>query len=123
MKNIIELLDDPGMDPFLLVDLEKQHYEWLRHEKCFVCRQRPVDVHHVKTRGAGGRFWQTVPLCRIHHSSVHSQGVKTFQLRTGLDLMQAAGWYWTRSPAANELMGILEEIPEKNEKKTANPPG
>lgn len=48
---------------------------------CQVCnRPGPSDVHHWKTRGAGGTddLENLVSLCRNHHMEFHSTGRKTF---------------------------------------------
>jgi len=48
---------------------------------CVLCQREAQDVHHVKSRAAGGRntLDNLVSLCRIHHDLVHGvrwQGVE-----------------------------------------------
>ena len=43
---------------------------------CLVCGHPAPDLHHVKTRGAGGE--KTLPLCRAHHTECHAIGRWTF---------------------------------------------
>lgn len=39
-----------------------------------------IDPHHVRTRGAGGRDKSNlVPLCRKHHTELHTIGRYTFE--------------------------------------------
>ena len=39
-----------------------------------------IDAHHIKSKGSGGGFINNlIPLCRKHHSLVHSMGRLTFQ--------------------------------------------
>ena len=44
---------------------------------CLVCLDTPCDVHHVKTRGAGGHDLpeNLMPLCPKHHGLVHLSGL------------------------------------------------
>ena len=55
-----------------------------------------VDPHHVKTRGAGGvDKANIVPLCRIHHTELHTIGRITFEDKYRLgDLIVRAGHIW-----------------------------
>lgn len=49
-----------------------------------VCNKPGVsDVHHVRTRGAGGLDIpeNLMSLCRVHHVEVHKIGVLTFYRR------------------------------------------
>jgi hypothetical protein len=57
-----------------------------RRMPCCVCSRRPADPAHIVSRGAGGRPDQCVPLCRRCHSAQHSEGIKTFQERRGINL-------------------------------------
>jgi 5-methylcytosine-specific restriction endonuclease McrA len=53
----------------------------MRMSKCLACEcPPPVDIHHIKSRGAGGKddIWNVIPLCRFCHSKWHNQGAKTF---------------------------------------------
>ena len=65
-------------------DVERYVYAWLTHKKCCVC-QRPAEFHHVDHVGAGfdrtkvqhiGR--RCLPLCREHHTEVHTQPLQEF---------------------------------------------
>ena len=58
---------------------------------CDVCGRGPVDVHHFRSRGAGGRdsFDNLSPLCRRHHTEFHTIGAKTFYEKYGKQIRQA----------------------------------
>lgn len=52
-------------------------------EACLVCGAHTEggnDLHHVKTRGAGGTDhpWNLMPLCNGHHRELHNSGFLTF---------------------------------------------
>lgn len=46
--------------------------------------------HHIKTRAAGGRDSDTVPLCGFHHAQVHRWGVGTFEELHGISFAAIA---------------------------------
>lgn len=50
----------------------------------------PSDPAHVRSRGAGGKDADVVPLCRKHHDEQHQHGIQTFQERHGVDLADVA---------------------------------
>lgn len=47
--------------------------------RCLVCN-RPAELHHIKTRGAGGgdQPFNLIPLDREHHMEVHQIGLSKF---------------------------------------------
>jgi 5-methylcytosine-specific restriction endonuclease McrA len=58
---------------------------------CLVCGYSPADAAHVKSRGAGGGWYQNlVPLCRKHHTEQHTIGIKTFEKKYDLNLKATA---------------------------------
>ena len=71
------------------------HAEYIRTLPCVACHlPGPSDPHHVKSRGAGGKAENNlIPLCRVHHTEIHQQGVKTFAKKWGLDLKAKAVLY------------------------------
>lgn len=66
----------------------EERVEWYRHQFCVVpgCDEGPCHVAHVKSRGAGGKADDAVPLCTKHHSESHDIGILTFQRKYGIDL-------------------------------------
>jgi len=50
------------------------------NKSCLVCNRLGVDLHHVKSRGSGGsdESFNLMPLCRWHHSQLHSEGLNKF---------------------------------------------
>jgi len=68
-------------------DLERYTYGALLHKRCVVCGKR-ADIHHVDQVGMGynrntkpqlGAL--VMPLCRVHHSELHTIGRTAFENR------------------------------------------
>lgn len=58
---------------------DKAHLKFVASQPCLVCGRSPADAHHLRfsqPRGMGLKVSDefTVPLCRIHHRDVHSNG-------------------------------------------------
>lgn len=53
---------------------------FLRWNGCAVpgCELGEIHVHHLKSRGAGGTWEDTVPLCGFHHRLWHQVGPQAF---------------------------------------------
>jgi hypothetical protein len=66
-------------------DISKMVYACLMAKKCCICG-KPCDLHHVDSVGAHGGNrerinhigLQCLPLCREHHTSLHTMGNKDF---------------------------------------------
>lgn len=67
--------------------------KWMRALPCCACGGGPCEVHHVRSRGAGGGADDTVPLCSVCHRLLHTEGAKTFSRRLFLDLSELATKY------------------------------
>jgi len=53
----------------------------LKESPCLACgKSVPVDLHHVRTRGANGpdEYWNMLPLCRADHTRWHYGGPSKF---------------------------------------------
>lgn len=80
-----------------------ERVHWLQSFGCCVphCARADAQVHHVRTRGAGGTWRDTVPLCVKHHRELHDIGRDTFAARHDVDLHGQArkfvSW-WERVP-------------------------
>lgn len=59
--------------------VNKELIEAVKLTPCVACGQRPSDVHHVTTRGAGGHDLPNnlMPLCHMHHVEWHKKGPTT----------------------------------------------
>ena len=71
--------------------------KFIRGLPCLVCKSNimNVDPHHIKSRGAmGGDSGNVVPLCRIHHTMIHTYGTKTFEGKFKLNLKAFAEELW-----------------------------
>lgn len=66
--------------------------ERCRYLRCCACGSKgQSDPAHLRSRGAGGRDrGNVVPLCRPCHDAQHTEGIRTFQRRRGLDLVAVA---------------------------------
>jgi len=81
-------------DPCLLRDraIWRDNVETLVH----VCLG-PVQVCHVKSRGAGGADdSNVVAMCAAAHDEQHRLGIRSFQKRWDIDLKAEAASLWTR---------------------------
>lgn len=75
--------------------LESQaNLDLMRRLPCEVCAVTPVEVHHWKTKGAGGGddLTNLHPLCIVHHRQFHHMGAKTFWKKYG----EAITWFRQR---------------------------
>lgn len=81
--------DVPVKRPLLeyVDDVDHYTYMCLIYKKCVVCGKRS-DLHHIDTIGIGndrnevqhlGR--EVMSLCRLHHTEIHSLGVKDFMTK------------------------------------------
>jgi Putative HNHc nuclease len=54
--------------------------ELCKFKPCHICGTTKADPHHVKSKKSGGHDIERnlVPLCRKHHSEVHTIGLVTF---------------------------------------------
>lgn len=77
---------------------------------CIICGYYGVDLHHVKTRGAGGtdEDYNLVPLCHAHHVEVDHQG----DYRMGLKYPSYQKWLikndWKYNPITKKYYRELE---------------
>jgi len=82
------------------------YLQWLRGRNCAVnnhdCKWgiEAAHVDHGGDKGMGtkasDRF--AIPLCGWHHDKQHVWGRKTFELRTGVDMLALAAAYWKAWP-------------------------
>ena len=66
--------------------------EWMWGMVCAACKSgwgKP-HIHHVKTRGAGGKAADTVPLCPKCHRLVHDMGRRYVEALYSIDLLSIA---------------------------------
>jgi len=61
-------------------DLLKKYHEYIRRHGCVLCKkpnkEEIVDPHHFPhTKGAGGKDWHVIPLCRAHHQMWQSDSI------------------------------------------------
>lgn len=63
---------------------------WIQAQPCAVCGRSPSECAHVRSRGAGGKAADILPLCRTCHSEQHQVGRETFEATRGVNLAQIA---------------------------------
>lgn len=47
---------------------------WVQMQPCLACGGWPSECAHVKSRGAGGKAEDTIPLCHACHAKQHNEG-------------------------------------------------
>ena len=71
---------------------DEEYLEFIRLKPCIICHMKKSEVHHVKTKGAGGSDYLTVPLCSKHHisgsKSVHNMGILSFSNYWNINLYE-----------------------------------
>jgi hypothetical protein len=82
-----------------------QHRAWVRRHRCSVpeCMRLPIECAHVRSGTDGGVALKPsdrwcISLCRHHHAEQHRLGEPGFEARYGLDLVQLATMFASRSP-------------------------
>ena len=72
--------------------------------ECLICGYVGVDIHHVKTRGAGGpdEAWNMVKLCHGHHQQLHTMGDKKFSEKHGVYREWLTKNRWKVNPITNK---------------------
>lgn len=93
LKRLMERRDAFAADRGCTIDKPRRYQNprylaFVRTMPCVVCRHGIVDAHHAETRGAGGTDLCAIPLCRIHHGSIHRIGVKTFPQHYRIDIVE-----------------------------------
>ena len=79
-------------------NVDEAYREWIRALPCLLLGRTghyrchgPVQVCHVKSRGAGGPDRQNVvPMCAGAHGEQHCYGIRSFEQRYGLNLKATA---------------------------------
>ncbi len=91
--------------------------DYIRDQPCVVCdRPAPSDPHHVRSRGAGGRWYDCVPLCRACHGELHQLGQTAFCEERNLDFaLLISGLlrrYLIETTVAAPLWELLRDLPK-----------
>jgi len=68
-------------------EIDEAYLDFIRRRPCCVCQyDRGCDPHHLKTRATGGSDYTVIPLCRFHHTQIHTWGLSKFEDRNLIDL-------------------------------------
>ena len=74
----------------------------------------PVQVCHVKSRGAGGNdHGNIVPLCAGAHDEQHRMGIRSFEQRWGVVLADEAKRLWRVYQARYEISTLEDECSDR----------
>jgi hypothetical protein len=86
------------------------HRAWVRRHQCSIprCQRLPIECAHVRTGSDGGTALKPadcwlISLCRYHHAEQHRVGEASFAARYGLDLIELAREFASRSPHAVKI--------------------
>jgi len=87
------------MDDFLIPkkprEKNPEYVKFIRSLPCLACKKPGCDPHHIKSRGAGGGdSANLVPLCRVHHTMIHTYGRRTFEKKFHISLLVMAVNLW-----------------------------
>lgn len=81
-----------------------KHREFVRRLGCCVpdCENTNIEFAHIRTAANSGigikpPDWFGVGLCQKHHVEQHNKGQRWFELEYGIDLLEMAFLYATRS--------------------------
>jgi hypothetical protein len=94
----------------------REHLRYVAQQPCLVCGRKPSDPHHLRHaqpralgRKASDEF--AVPLCRVHHRSVHRAGdERAWWKGFGIDPIKVARKLWKRT-RVNE--GRIRQAPDR----------
>ena len=64
---------------------DKAFLALVRAQECECC-SNAADAHHLITVGAGGSDYTAVPLCRLHHSELHTMPLRAFEDKYDVNL-------------------------------------
>jgi hypothetical protein len=83
---------------------------WSETECCIICGCQGVDLHHVKSRGAGGSDldYNLMPLAHKYHQELHTIGLNTMSIKYPQveDWLHKNGWEY--EPYAERWVHELE---------------
>jgi Rad52/22 family double-strand break repair protein len=89
----------------------KEHLRFIATQPCLVCGRSPAHAHHVRYAQPRGLSLKvsdefTVPLCAIHHHSIHTTGKeREWWLERNIDPLKIASELWQKSHEINPAPG------------------
>jgi hypothetical protein len=89
------------------------HRAWVRRHHCSVpsCERTPIECAHVRKGRNGGTALKpsdrwVISLCVRHHREQHQIGERAFEVRYGIDLLELASEFTSRSPHWRKLVAM-----------------
>jgi hypothetical protein len=81
--------------------------------RCVVCKSTPTDIHHIRSRGAGGTDddFNLINLCRRCHSKVHQIGMIKMMYESAELLIYLSDKGWVIS----EMFGVKKLVRNSEE--------
>jgi len=108
----------------------KEHLRFVASQPCLICGRSPSHAHHIRYAQSRGLSLKvsdefTVPLCAIHHGSIHTTGKeREWWQERNIDPLEIANALWqqsrkgTRSPAG--AAASRDNAPDEREPARAN---
>ena len=69
---------------------DANYLSYVRGMRCLVCGDTNTDPHHLISRGSFGSDYTAIPLCREHHTELHSSGITKFEEKYSINLWKDA---------------------------------
>ena len=108
---------------------DREHLLFVGSLPCIVCGRRPAHAHHLRfaqPRAMGSKVsdeW-TVPLCPIHHRSLHDAGVEAeWWQAKGIDAKAEAETLWRQRLRNPAVAGRVTVAPDGAAVRDGQPPG
>jgi hypothetical protein len=82
---------------------DREHLRWIKKQPCLICGRKPSDAHHLRftqPRALGRKVSDefAVPLCRVHHRSVHGANAEpSWWGAFGIDPAEIAQRLWNQT--------------------------
>lgn len=86
IHKVQEVVNEPTFLPTAEIPRNATYLEYVRSRPCIVCGKK-AEAHHLEGGGVAlkGSDYLTIPLCRLHHEELHSQGRVAFQQANHVD--------------------------------------
>lgn len=82
-------------------------------DSCSICNSKPIELHHIRYRSAGGRggYRNLIPLCKHHHDKAHKDA--GFSQSLHQERVEAFGEYFYMDAHDLCYHGLIDEPSEE----------